>query len=449
MSRPPAPSAAAERSAGATTPTGTREPPPERPPHASAPASSGPVPGPGPAPCSTTRRAATVLRRSWPVLRWVAGVGLLVLAVEALSGHRGELSGLGQVLGHLRWWWLLPAAAAEAASLVAFVGMQQTLLRAGGLDPPLGPLTGITVGSQAMTNTLPAGSALAAVYGFRWYRRFGADDGLAGWALVGSSVAAALSLALVATLGLGIATEDGATLDLVPVVLGILAATLAFGALFLYERPLAAVARWGLRTSGRLIGRPRGDHERAIQHLVERATVVRLDARQVLKTVGWGGANWLLDCACFALAFLATGSGIPWEGLLLAYGAGQLAANLPITPGGLGAVEGSITIALSYFGGATTADVGAVFVYRLFSFWLVLLVGWLWAGGLALAVRRGLWARNAREAPVATGVGGVRMMAAWTGDDGSGDHPGRRDPVTADSVTGDPVSGDPGTGGRS
>ena len=101
----------------------------------------------------------------------------------------------------------------------------------------------------------------------------------------------------------------------------------------------------------------------------------------------------------FALAFLATGSSIPWEGLLLAYGAGQLAANLPITPGGLGAVEGSITIALSYFGGATTADIGAVFVYRLVSFWLVMVVGWLWAGGLAIGVRRGRWPRSVREAP--------------------------------------------------
>jgi len=35
-----------------------------------------------------------------------------------------------------------------------------------------------------------------------------------------------------------------------------------------------------------------------------------------------------------------------WKGLLLAYGAGQLAADLPITPGGLGVVEGSLTIAL-------------------------------------------------------------------------------------------------------
>ncbi len=326
------------------------------------------------------------------------------MAVEELSGHRGELSGLGQVLSQLRWWWLVPAVVAEAASLLAFVGMQQRLLRAGGLDPPLGPLTGVTLGSQAMTNTLPAGPALAAIYGFRWFRRFGADEGLAGWALVGTGIAAALSLALVALVGLAMATGEGASLDLVPVVVGVFGATLVVGALFLYERPLAAVTRWALRLTTRLTGRPRGSHELAIERLVRRATVVRLRPSDVGVTLGWGAVNWLLDCACFALAFVATGSGIPWEGLLLAYGAGQLAANLPITPGGLGAVEGSITIALAYFGGATSADIAAVFVYRLVSFWLVLLVGWLWAGGLAFAVRRGRWPRFVRDAPIAEAV---------------------------------------------
>ena len=127
--------------------------------------------------------------------------------------------------------------------------------------------------------------------------------------------------------------------------------------------------------------------------------MVRLHRRQIVAIIGWGMANWLFDCSCFALSFLMVGAGIPWKGLLLAYGAGQLAANLPITPGGLGAVEGSITIALAYFGGAHASTVDAVLVYRLISFWGVLVVGWsAWAWG-ALGVRRGRWPRYAMAAP--------------------------------------------------
>ncbi len=322
------------------------------------------------------------------MLRWLFGIGALVVAVDVLGGHGSELSGFGQVLDHLRWWWLLPAVLVELASLVAFAGVQYRLLGAGGLRAPAAPLIGITLASQAITNSLPGGTAVAAVYGFRWYRRLGADDALAAWAMVGSGVAAALSLALLAAAGVVLATGLGASLDLVPVVAGVLVGTVAAGALFAYERPLAVVVKWSLRTSRRLTGRPRGDLEAQINRVVERVTVVRLDWRQIGATVSWGLSNWLFDCACFAFSFLLVGAGIPWKGLLLAYGAGQLAANLPITPGGLGAVEGSLTIALAYFGGARASTVDAVLIYRIISFWGVLAIGWLaWAWGRTTALR--------------------------------------------------------------
>ncbi len=96
-----------------------------------------------------------------------------------------------------------------------------------------------------------------------------------------------------------------------------------------------------------------GDTTEQVDRIVRRITSVRLSGRRVIAVVLWGTANWLFDCGCFALMFPAIGAPIPWKGLLLAYGAGQLAAALPITPGGLGAVEGSITIALVAFGGRT------------------------------------------------------------------------------------------------
>jgi putative heme transporter len=333
-------------------------------------------------------------------LRWLLGLVLLGVAIDVLAGDKTELAGIGTTFGHLRWWWLAPAVAAEVASELSFVAAATRLLGAGGLRPRILPLAGVTVASQAITNSVPGGPAVAAVYGFRWFRRLGADDALAGWALVGTTIFAALSLALLAAVGLVLATEEGASLDLVPAVVSILIATIALAILFVYERPLAIVARWLFRTSHKLIGRPRGDHEKQIERMLEIVSAMRLRSRQALVVVGWAFCNWLFDCTCFGLAFLATGSPVPWKGLLLAYGAGQLAANLPITPGGLGAVEGSITIALSYFGGATTADISAVLVYRLVSFWLMLIVGWGAWGSLAVGVRRGRWARSARHAPV-------------------------------------------------
>jgi hypothetical protein len=354
-------------------------------------------------------------------MRWAVGLGILALAVDVLSSHNTELSEIRTVFARLRWWWLLPALAAEAASVLSFVTLQARLLAAGGLRPPRTALAGMTLASQALSNSVPAGPAAAVVYGFRWYRRFGADDSLASWTLVGTTIFSALSLALLAGVGLVLATDQGASLDLVPAVLGAVVATLALGVLFVHQRPLEVVVRRAFEIAERLVRRPRGGHERQVTVLLDRLSRVQLSTPGALRIVGWGVGNWLFDCICFGLAFLVTGSGVPWKGLLLAYGAGQLAANLPITPGGLGVVEGSITIALSYFGGGTAADIAAVLVYRLVSFWLVLVVGWVSWGGLALGVRRGRWPRSALQAPVGPGVLTVAVDPDDPEDQGEGD----------------------------
>ena len=151
-----------------------------------------------------------------------------------------------------------------------------------------------------------------------------------------------------------------------------------------------------------------------------RLTVVNLDLRQVLSLAFWGIANWFLDCACLAMAFLALGVAIPWRGLLLAYGAAQLAVNLPITPGGLGVVEGSLTIALVAFGGAETSTIATVLLYRLLSFWLELPVGWATWGVLVFR-RRG---ESAVEEVVVVGVAEQAQPAGP--EDGPGESHGDR-----------------------
>lgn len=346
----------------------------------------------------------TKLRRFWPVARYLVAVGVLAVAVWVLSSHTDELSGITEVFGHLNWWWIPPAVAAETLSFVSFTFMEYELLDNGGVTPPPFPLFRMSLASQALNNSLPAGNAVAAVYGFRWFRRFGADDTLAVWAMVGTLIASMVSLSLVAAAGLALATGEGASFDLIPVLIGVLLITMAVGALFVYERPLLLVLTWTLGLSRSILRRPRGNTAAQVEQIVRRVTSVKLRWRRIVTIVVWGTANWLFDCACFAMMFLAIDASIPWKGLLLAYGAGQLAAALPITPGGLGAVEGSITIALVAFGGAHVATVDAVLLYRLISFWLVLVIGWLLWGELALEVRRGLWSRQALASPVETGL---------------------------------------------
>ena len=167
--------------------------------------------------------------------------------------------------------------------------MQYELLMAGHLRPPWRPLLKLTFASQAITNSLPVGNAVASVYGFRWFRRFGADNTLAVWALAGTLVAASVSLSLVAVIGLGVATEEGASLDLVPVLIGTFVVMLGIGSLFVYERPLHAVVsrrRCGSRSP--LTGRPRGDTDGADRrdHGLDDRRAPQLDARSAASCAG-------------------------------------------------------------------------------------------------------------------------------------------------------------------
>jgi len=358
------------------------------------------------------RRLRRLLRKAWPVGRIVIGFALVIVALWALSSKTSELEGFHTAFAHFDWWWVAPAVIVEIASYFCFAAMQFELLKAGHLRAPWTPLVKLSFASQAITNSLPIGNAVASVYGFRWFRRFGADNTLAVWALAGTLVAATVSLSLLAVAGLGVAAQEGASLDLVPVLIGTFLVTLGIGSLFVYERPFHAVLSGVVKTSVAVTGRPRGDTVELINRITAWMTAVRLSWTEIGRIIGWGLLNWVLDCACFAMMFLALGAPIPWKGLLLAYGAGQLAATLPITPGGLGVVEGSITVALVAFGGPEASTAYAVLLYRLISFWMILVIGWLFIGQLALQVRRGRWNRQALTSEVEAGPDAYGTPAA-------------------------------------
>lgn len=333
------------------------------------------------------------LRWAWPWLKYVVGLGLAGLALWALAGRRSELTGASSTLAHMHWWWVAVATVAEAGSLVAFGIVQRRLLEAGGVEISTLRLTGVTLASTAIANSMPGGPVVASVFAFRQYRQGGADDALAGWTLVAVFVSASVSLALVAAVGVGVAGAEGASLDLVGVTVVVLLGALALGAVFVQRRALVWVVTAAVRGSRRLVGWPRGEAGDVVDAFVRRLTTVTLSLRQALSVLAWGLGNWVLDCSCLALCFLAVGAGIPWRGLLLSYGAAQLAANLPITPGGLGVVEGSLTIALLAFGADQSSTTVVVLLYRIISFWLELPVGWITWGAFA-------WARRPARAPV-------------------------------------------------
>jgi uncharacterized membrane protein YbhN (UPF0104 family) len=215
------------------------------------------------------------------------------------------------------------------------------------------------------------------------------------------AVLSGLALALLATVGLMITKGQAAQLDLTEVIL-VLAATAVAVVLVLRRRQLVgrgvtAIVSGAILVAKRVTGRPRGDAAEISESWRRRAAAVTPARPTWAAAFALAVANWLADCASLALAFLAVRADVPWRGLLLAYGAGQLAANLPITPGGLGVVEGSLVVALIFFGGNRASTVGAVPLYRIISFWALVAVGWATWGVLTV--------RSRRDTPLSAPVG--------------------------------------------
>jgi uncharacterized protein (TIRG00374 family) len=325
----------------------------------------------------------------WRVARFAVGVALAGLAVYIVAGRTDELSGASRYLDDLHWYWLAVAAVAEGASVLAYARLQGRLLLAGRVQVPMVPLSAITLAGNAIQNSLPGGPVFSTVYAFRQFRRRGADDILAGWVLVGATALLMITLVALAAVGLAAATETGTALDLA----GVIAAMVLLAIVVVIAWTRRAGVAHGLvvlaRAARKVVRRPRRDPAAAIEGALARMDAVLPSRPEWAVSILLAMANWVLDIVCLVTAFFAVGAPVPWRGLLLAYGAAQLAVNLPITPGGLGVVEGSLTIALVAYGGSEASTVAAVLVYRLLSFWVLLPIGYLSWAGLAWVQRRG------------------------------------------------------------
>lgn len=316
----------------------------------------------------------------------IGGLGYLALVI-ALS-NSAELAGARTYLDRVRWDWIAPALVAEALSYVAFTQLQRRLLTAGDLRTAFVPILGITLAGNAMNGSLPGGGALATVFAYRQFRRRGADEALTTWTIVAFTSLASLTLAILAAVGLVVAGDDGPVAGLWPLIAILIVGPVVGVAILLRPRLVALVATPVLGWSRRLTSFPHARADAIVDRLVARLDAVTPGIGDWAVGLGWAMANWLTDCACLVLAFEAVGAHVPWRGLLVAYGAAQVAVNLPITPGGLGVVEGSLTIALVAYGGSTAGSVAAVLLYRIISFWLLLPLGWLAWLGLHLDTRR-------------------------------------------------------------
>jgi uncharacterized protein (TIRG00374 family) len=109
--------------------------------------------------------------------------------------------------------------------------------------------------------------------------------------------------------------------------------------------------------------------------VAERVTLLMSNRKTLYASLEWAAANWLLDAACLWVFLWAFGHPISPINLMVAYGLANILAVIPITPGGLGVVEGALIPTLVGFGVPSSQAILAVLAYRALNFWLPIPVG--------------------------------------------------------------------------
>jgi uncharacterized protein (TIRG00374 family) len=272
-------------------------------------------------------------------------------------------------------WWLVVAVVAEAASFFCSMALLRLVLRSEAWFPVI---TSALAGN-AVTNTLPGGDAVGASVQYRMLATAGID-----------SVQAASSLAISSIIG--IAGLLSLPIFALPVVLGgvsVSAGLVHAGELGLFGFVLISMLGVLLLTTDRtliVIGRvvqwlfnkmPRRAATTDLpKRLIDERDLVRADlGKNWWKAVILIGGRIGLDYFSLLAALRATGARPNPSLVLLAYAATAVIALLPLTPGGLGIVEASLSGLLVLANVPSASAVVATLAFRVGSYWLPTMAG--------------------------------------------------------------------------
>jgi len=311
-----------------------------------------------------------VVKRALPVAVAGAAIYLVLPALIKVLGEWPRLSTLNPI-------WFTVALVAEIIAFTCNFALQRLALRTRGW------FAVVTAGlaGNAVTNSLPGGDAAGAAVQFRMLTTAGFDTdtavgGLTTFSLLGVGGLLALPLFVLPTILGGAAVSPGlvhtALLGLAGFVL-----FAVFGVILLRtERPLAALGRaaqnvYNWVTRGRRPPMTGLDTRLLAERDTVRTVLGRQWQRAVLLTAGRLG----FDYGCLLAALRATGAGPRPSLVLLAYSAAGIVGLFPLTPGGLGIVEASLSGLLILAGVHPSYALLATLAYRVLSYWLPLLAG--------------------------------------------------------------------------
>ena len=316
----------------------------------------------------STGLRATFRWAKWPIFLLVFWLFILPI----VPGFGDALSKLGEV----EPMWLFLGIALEFAALLCYSMLTHVALGQDSDKVRIFTLFRIQLSTRSLGSLVPGGSAAGNALGFRLMTLAGANGRDAGFALATAGVGSAVVLNLILWVALivsipgrGVNAFYG-TAAIFGVIVMLLAGGVVLG-LVDHEGRAERVTRWFAR-------KMRFDQDKAGEvavHLGERLRGLANEPGLLRKVLSWSLLNWFLDIAALFVFIRAFGGSVDIIGLVVSFCLANIFASIPITPGGLGIVEGIYIPSLVGFGLTTTTATVSVLSYRLVQFWLPMLVG--------------------------------------------------------------------------
>jgi glycosyltransferase 2 family protein len=317
----------------------------------------------------------------------------MALAVHTLLPQVASLEELGGAIRRLQWWIPALAIVSQAASYWGFAYTMQSTARLIGERLSIGGAMKLALASSSVG--LVAGGAIGSTAAaHHWGRGLGlSDEGawLCGWLPKILNAAVLVAFAAAGTIGLARHHSLGGQS-------GVSAIVVAGGLLVAGLLTLAWVSRSDRRLARLLAAlqrrwmaiRRQPTDEEAIADSARRV----VSARRLFWAGGWRHtvlgalANTGFDIVTLYCLFVAAGDAVSPGVLLAGYGVPLLVGRGTFLPGGLGVVETGMVGLYTAVGVPNATAVIVVLLYRVLSFWLPTIVGFLIAPALQRQVRR-------------------------------------------------------------
>jgi uncharacterized protein (TIRG00374 family) len=318
-------------------------------------------------------------------VRWTITVVVLIFVFEyVLIPEIATARRSVKVLGQVDAIWLVLAVLLEICALVAYAELTHTVLSPGA--PRRGRLFRINMSSLAASHVLPGGTAPGTAVAYRLLLDAGVPGSSAGFGLASQGMGSAVVLNVLFWLALVISLPLSGYNPLygVAAVAGVVFLAAFGGAVVLLTRGRAGAAERLRRMAVHVPLVNPDTVSVGVQKAADRLEILLRDRRLLVSALGWAAANWLLDAASLWVFLLAFGRTVNPVELMVAYGLANILAAIPITPGGLGVVEVTLTATLVGFGVPRSIAGVSVLAWRLVNFWLPIPVGGICFASLRL-----------------------------------------------------------------